>query len=165
MKEKYRFFNAVLSSTLLALYSRPKFFETLFLIRVIRSFQVRCSSVNTPKYLTEVIRFVSLSLINNDGFFNGILSFSRTVWNSVYLVLTLFRDNLFTLHHLKTLYSSNLAIWKSSFMFLCEKKRFVSSANIMSSNILDTLHKSFTYIMKRHDLRLILEALHRKYQG
>ena len=34
-------------------------------------------------------------------------------------------------------------------MFLCEKKRFVSSADIMGSNILDTLHKSFTYIMKR----------------
>ena len=34
-------------------------------------------------------------------------------------------------------------------MFLCEKIRFVSSANIMSSNILDALHKSFTYIMKR----------------
>ena len=27
-------------------------------------------------------------------------------------------------------------------MLLCEKKRFVSSANIMGSNILDTLHKS-----------------------
>ena len=34
-------------------------------------------------------------------------------------------------------------------MLLCEKKRFVSSANIMGSNILDALHKSFTYIMKR----------------
>ena len=35
-------------------------------------------------------------------------------------------------------------------MLLCEKKRFVSSANIMGSNISDTLHKSFTYIMKRN---------------
>ena len=34
-------------------------------------------------------------------------------------------------------------------MFLFEKKRFVSSANIMVSYILDTLHKLFTYIMKR----------------
>ena len=34
-------------------------------------------------------------------------------------------------------------------MFLYEKKRFVPSANITGSNILDTLHKSFTCIMKR----------------
>ena len=34
-------------------------------------------------------------------------------------------------------------------MFLCEKKRFASSANIMDSNVLDSLHKSFTYVMKR----------------
>ena len=33
-------------------------------------------------------------------------------------------------------------------MFLCEKTRIVSSANIMVSNILDTLHKLFKYIMK-----------------
>ena len=34
-------------------------------------------------------------------------------------------------------------------MFLCEKKRFISSANIMGSNTLDTLHKSVTHTMKR----------------
>ena len=65
--ENYRFFNAALSSIILALYRRPKFFETLFSITVICSFQVRCSSVDTPKYLIEVIRFISISLINNDG--------------------------------------------------------------------------------------------------
>ena len=58
-------------------------------------------------------------------------------------------DNLFALNHLKTLFSFKLAVSKSSFIFLYEKKRFVSSANIKGSNILDTLHKSFTYIMKR----------------
>ena len=39
-------------------------------------------------------------------------------------------------------------------MFLYEKKRFVSSANITGSNIRDTLHKSFTYIMKRSNLKI-----------
>ena len=110
---------------------------------------MRCSSINTLKYLTEVIRFISLSFKNNDGSFKGILPFSRALWKNVYLVLSLFKDNLFALNHLKTLFSSKFAIWKSYFMLLCEKKRSVSSANIMGSNILDTLHKSFTYIMKR----------------
>ena len=77
------------------------------------------------------------------------ISFSRALMKSVYLVLSLSRNNLFVLNHLKTLFSSNLAVWKSYFMFLCEKKRFAPSANIMGSNILDTLQKSFTYIMKR----------------
>ena len=162
MKEKYRFFNAVLSSTLLALYRRPKFFETLFSITVTCSFQVRCSSINIPKYLTEVICFISPSLINNDGSFKGILSFSRALWKSVYLISSLFRDNLFTLNHLKTLFSSKLAVWKSCFVLLCEKKRFEPSANIMGSNILDTLHKSHLHILwKEVTLTLILERLHR----
>ena len=39
-------------------------------------------------------------------------------------------------------------------MLLCEKKRFVSSANIMGSNILETLLKSFTYIMKRSGTKI-----------
>ena len=34
-------------------------------------------------------------------------------------------------------------------MLLREKKTLISFANIMGSNILDTPHKSFTYIMKR----------------
>ena len=110
---------------------------------------MKCSSINTHKYLIQVIRFISLSFINNDVSFTGILSFSLALWKNVYLVLSLFRNSLFALNHLKTLFSSKLAVWKSSFMLLCEKNRFVSSANIMGSNILDTLHKSFTYIMKR----------------
>ena len=44
-------------------------------------------------------------------------------------------------------------------MFLCEKKRFVSSANIMGSNILYTLHKSFPYIMKRSGTPQIISRL------
>ena len=39
-------------------------------------------------------------------------------------------------------------------MLMCEKKSFASSANIMGSNILDTFHKSFTYIMKRSGLKI-----------
>ena len=133
--------------TLLALYSGPKFFETLFSITC--SFQVRCSSINTPEYLIEIIHFISSSLINNHWNFNGILSFSRALWNSVYIILSLFRDKLLALNHLKNLIISKLAVWKGSFMFLCEKKRFISSANIMGSNTLDTLHKSVTHTMKR----------------
>ena len=55
---------------------KAQLFETLFLITVIWSFQVRFSSINTPNSLIEVIRFISLSLINNDGSFNEIFSFS-----------------------------------------------------------------------------------------
>ena len=39
-------------------------------------------------------------------------------------------------------------------MFLCEKKRIVSSANIIGSNILNTLHKSCTYTIKRSGLKI-----------
>ena len=134
MKEKYRFFNAVLSSTLPVLYRRPKFFEILFSITVICSFQVRCSSINTPKYLIEVIRFISLSFINNDGSFKGILSFSRALWKNVYLVLSLFRDNLFALNHLKNFFSSKLAIWKSSFM-ICVKRKGLDHLQILWTQI------------------------------
>ena len=112
---------------------------------------MRYLSINTPKYLIEVIHFISVSFINSDRSFKGILSFSRTLWKNVCLVLSLFRDSLFALKHLKTLLSSKLAVRKSSFMLSCEKKRFVSSENIMGSNILDTLHKSFPHIMKRSD--------------
>ena len=117
-KEKYIFFNAVLCSTLLSLYRRLNFFETLFWITVVFSFQVGCSSMNTPKYLAAVFRFISIyhisiyfHFINNDGSFKGILSFLRTLWKSVYLVLSLFRDKLFPLNHLRTLLSSKLAVW------------------------------------------------------
>ena len=58
---------------------------------------MRCSSVNTPKYLIEVIRFISLSFINNDESFKGILSFSQALWKNAYLVLSLFMDKLFKL--------------------------------------------------------------------
>ena len=84
--------------------------ETLFSITAICSFQVRCSSINTLKYLIEVIRFISLSFINNDGSFKEILSFSRALWKNVHLVLSLFRDNVFALNHLKTLFCSKLAV-------------------------------------------------------
>ena len=60
---------------------------------------MRGSSINTPKYLVEVIRFISLSFRNNDGSFKGISSFSQALWKNVYLVLSLFRDNLFALNH------------------------------------------------------------------
>ena len=86
------------------------FFKGYGFFCYICSFQVRCSSINTPKYLIEVICFISLSFINNDGSFKGILSFSRALWKNVYLVLSLFKDNLFALNHLKTLFSSKLAI-------------------------------------------------------
>ena len=115
---------------------------------------MRCSSISTPKNLIGVIRFISLLFINNNESSKGILSFSRVLWKNVYLVLSLFRDNLFALNHLKTLFSSKLAVSKSSYMLLCEKERFVPSANIMGSIILDTLHKSFTYIMKRSGPRI-----------
>ena len=39
-------------------------------------------------------------------------------------------------------------------MFLCEKKRFLLSANIMGSNTLDTLDKSVAHIMKRIDPKI-----------
>ena len=142
----YRFSNTIPSSTLLALYRRPKFFKALFLITVKCSFQVRCSSVNNSKYLIEVVCFISLSFINNDGSFNGMLSFPQTLWKSVY--------------HFKTLFISNLAVWKS-FLFLCEKKRFVSSANIMGSDILDTLQNHLYILWKEVALRLIFDAVHR----
>ena len=70
--------------TLLALYRKPKSFETLFPITAILFFQVRCSSVNNPKYLIEVIRFISLSFLNNDGSFKGILSFHELYGRMMY---------------------------------------------------------------------------------
>ena len=39
-------------------------------------------------------------------------------------------------------------------MPLSEKKRLVSSANVIGSNILDTLHKSIAYIMKGSDPKI-----------
>lgn len=74
--------------------------------------------------------------MTSDGSFNGML----TLWNSVYLVLSLLRENLFELNHSKTLLSSELTVSNSSFMFRCEKKRFISSANIIGS---------FTCVMNR----------------
>ena len=66
IKEKYRFFNAIISSTFLALHRSSKVFETLFSVTVMCSFSVRRSSINTPKYLNEVIHFISISFINNN---------------------------------------------------------------------------------------------------
>ena len=91
-------------------------------ITVICSFQVRCSSINTLKYLIEVIRFISLSFLNNNGSFEGILSFARALWKNVYLVLSLFRDNLFGLNHLKALFISKLAIGKVLLCFCVKRK-------------------------------------------
>ena len=43
---------------------------------------------------------------------------------------------------------------KRTFIFLCQRKRFVSSANSMGSNIIDAIHKSFAYIMNRRDVKI-----------
>ena len=77
MKEKYKFLNAVIRSALLVLYRKINFFENLFSITVKCSFKVRSSSINTSKYLIKVIRFISLSLVNNDRSLNGIPPFSQ----------------------------------------------------------------------------------------
>ena len=122
MKEKYKFLNAVIRSALLVLYRKINFFENLFSITVKCSFKVRSSSINTSKYLIKVIRFISLSLVNNDRSLNGIPSFSRALCQSVYLFLSLYRDSLFKLNHLKTLLNSRLAVLKTFFITLCEKK-------------------------------------------
>ena len=53
---------------------------------------------------------------------------------------------------------------KKFFYDLCKKKRFGSSANIMDSNILDTLQNHLYILGKEVALRLILEALHGQYQ-
>ena len=123
MREKHRPFNFILSSTLLVLYRKPKCFEKLFPIPVICSFKVRCSSINT--LFCSFYSFYSFYLL--DCLFHEL-------YGRMY---PLFRDNVFTLNHLKTLFGFKLAVWKVSFMFLCEKKRFVSSASIMGSNTLD----------------------------
>ena len=65
------------------------FFKAYFQLQkyvLSKSFKVRCSSINTPKNFIEVIHFISLSLINNDGSFNGILSLLQPLRNSVYLI-------------------------------------------------------------------------------
>ena len=46
---------------------------------------MRFSSLNTPKNLIELIRFIYFCLMTNDGNLNLILSNSENLWNNVYL--------------------------------------------------------------------------------
>ena len=70
MTEKYRFFNDVVSGTLLALYRRPKFFEFFFSYSNVLS----KGDVRQLILLQIILLQITLSLINNDGTFNGIRS-------------------------------------------------------------------------------------------
>ena len=56
----------------------------------------------------------------------------------------MFNDNLFNFNQMEVFASSILIMSKSSFTFLCLENKFVSSANIMNSVILDVLTMSFT---------------------
>ena len=67
MTEKYRFFNDVVSGTLLALYRRPKFFFSY-------SNVLSKGDVRQLILLQIILLQITLSLINNDGTFNGIRS-------------------------------------------------------------------------------------------
>ena len=49
--------------------------------------------------LIELTHFISLSFMSNDGKFNGMFSFSRSLWKSVYLVLSLLSESLLLLNH------------------------------------------------------------------
>ena len=119
----------IVSCSLVAVYRRPKFLETLISITALCSFQVRCSLINTTKNLIEVIQFISLSLINNDESFNGIVVFLRALWKSLYLVLSLYTDNLFPLKLCKDLVQFQVGNikrlccvvqWKEKVCFICK---------------------------------------------
>ena len=135
------------------------YFKSLCLSNILSKWDTRQST--HPKCLIEVIHFISLSFISNGGSFDGILSFSWALWRSAYLVLSLFRDNLFVLKHFKTTFRSKLAVWKNSFIFLSEKKSFASTANI-SGSIFQIHYINYLHILSKEvALKLILEVLHR----
>ena len=63
------------NTSLLALEKITKFFKISFSIIATRFFRVRCSSISTPKKLTELICTISLLLINKEQSLDEILSF------------------------------------------------------------------------------------------
>ena len=67
-----------------ALYSCPRFFETLFLIIVIWFLDVKFSSSIISRKLIELTHFISLSFMKDDGSFNGIFSSCQALTRRAY---------------------------------------------------------------------------------
>ena len=73
------------------------------------------------------------------------LSFFDGLWKKENLVFLRFNDNLLALNQLLTFVSSLFIFSNKMLMSLCEKKRFVSSANMIGFSTFEAWCKSFTY--------------------
>ena len=101
-------------------------------------FQVFWSN-NTPKNLIAFVLSIALLAIFNSGSIRGILSLIEFLLKSLYLFFLIFNDSLFALNHYPILWNSLFKIKKNVEIFRWEKKRLVSSANIMGSKIFEAL--------------------------
>ena len=116
-----------------AWYSNPRFFASFFSIVCIWSFYVIFLSIITPKKFIEVVLSIELLAILRSGSFKGMLSLTDFLWNKVYLVFLTFNDNLLAMNYRLIFSSSWFTVAKSVLILLLEKKRLVSSANMMGS--------------------------------
>ena len=73
------------------------------------------------------------------------VNFFDDLWKKENLVFWTFNDNLLALNQLLTLVSSLFIFSNKMLMSLCEKKRFVSSANMIGFSTFEVWCKSFTY--------------------
>ena len=118
-------------------------FDGLFSKALTWSIQLRCSSSKIPRNLIERNCIISYSFIFIASNRSGRLSLSWDLRNSVNLVLSSFRDNLFVQNRSDTVSSSKFAFTNNGFIYLFEDNKLVSSANMIGFKNCDMKLKSF----------------------
>ena len=121
------------------------FFAIIFSMVWIWFLHVRLSSIQTSKNFIEDSRSTVNPFICRFGSRSGILSFFDNLRKKEYFVVLTFNDNLLSLNQLFTFASSSFIFSNKMLMSLCDKKRFVSSANMTGFSIFEAWCKSFTY--------------------
>ena len=106
---------------------------------------VRFLSIQTSKNFIEGSCSVVNPFMFRFGSRNGVLTFFDDLWRKENLVFLTFNDNLLALNQLLTFINSLFIFSNKMLMSLCEKKRFVLSANMIGFSTFEAWCKSFTY--------------------
>ena len=120
-------------------YMRQTFFISLFSIILMLDFQFSLSSRIIHKNLTEFGFIISLLPTWSFGRNKGKSKFLVFLQSKRSQVFPIFKGSFFGMHNSVTFFQFLIKFLNKALIFLCEKNRFVLSANMRGSKMLETL--------------------------
>ena len=128
------------------MFISPIFLTTLFSINFKCFFPDRFSSNGMPINFIDDCLFITWLLTKGFGNTSGQSSLLLAFWKTEIFIFLMFKESLFEINHSLIFYNSLFTVQKRTLTSLCSKNRFVSSANIIAFNKLETLGRSLTHI-------------------